>query len=372
VNRRTYEIVGPLARVDERDTVFARAGLEEGSPRERAYHETHPETKDVDLKMREFYEREADPYFESVFGPIASLALPDIVDGPVSTRKVEQSPAYFASLVKRVAVSLGADLVGIAVLNQAWVYSHRGRHPFFEDYVARPPFFTGPPQHYTGFAWGDPIEIEHRYVIAMAFAQRAGRLGEGASEETDFEVGRVYARSALVSVQLARFVRELGYSARAHHVRNYGIMVVPAAVDSALGELGRCGYLVTRKFGANTRIACVTTDLPMETDRALDIGMQDFCGKCRKCAEACPVGAIPAGDKVVVRGVRKWEIDREKCFLYWAKKGHSCAICQAVCPWSRADTLLHTVASGLAIRAPLSRQFLLWVDGLLDSVERRS
>ncbi len=358
--------------MDERDTVFARAKLEEGSPREKAYHEAHPETREVDLKMGKFYEREADPCFESVFGPIAALALPDVVDGPVSARKVEESPARFTSVVKRVAVHLGADLVGVAVLDQAWVYSHRGRHPYFEEYVARPPFFTGAPPHYTGLTWGDPIDIKHGYVIAMTFAQNAGMLGQGASSETDFEVGRVYARSALVSVQLARFIRELGYQARAHHVRNYGIMVVPAAVDSGLGELGRCGYLVTKRFGANTRIACVTTDLPMDADGAADLGMQDFCGKCRKCAEACPVDAIPAGDKVVVRGVRKWEIDREKCFLYWGSKGHSCAICQMVCPWSRPDTLLHTIASGLAVRAPLSRRLLVWIDGLLDNLERRS
>jgi len=361
----TYEVVGPLLRVDERDTVFARGSLIPGTPEERAYHGMHPELKQTDLKMGEFYKRDTSPYFESVFGPVAALAFPDVVDGPVSGKTVSKSESEFASLVKITANDLGADLVGIGLLNQAWVYTHRGRHPYFKGHRPNPPLFQGIPPGYSGLAWGDPIDIKHKFVVAMAFAQDHRLLGKGISDLADFEVGRVYARSALVSVQLARFIRGLGYPARAHHLRNYSIMVVPAAVDSGLGELGRCGYLVTRRFGANTRIACVTTDLPLTPDDPTDLGIQDFCGKCLKCAGACPARAIPEGEKVVVRGVRKWEIARERCFLYWGAMGHSCAICQVVCPWSKPDTLLHTVASSIAVNVPPSRRVLIWGDDLL-------
>ncbi len=48
--------------------------------------------------------------------------------------------------------------------------------------------------------------------------------------------------------------------------------------------------------------------LPMELDVPVDLGMQDFCRKCLKCAENCPAGAIPRGEPMVVRGVRKWKI----------------------------------------------------------------
>jgi len=361
----TCEIVGPHERVDERETVFARACLDEGSVPEKTYHASHPDTRDIDLKMGKFYHRDTNAYFKSVFAPVAALALPDVVDGPVSPNRVTASGTEFTALVKRVAGYLGADMVGVGLLNQAWVYTHRGRYPYFGDYRANPPLFSGVPPHYTGLSWGDPIEVKHKYVIALGFVQDRRSLGDGTAKQTDFEVGRVYARSALASVQLARFARELGYSARAHHLRNYGIMVVPAAVDSGLGELGRCGYLVTRKYGANLRIACVTTDLPLEPDEGPDLGMQDFCSKCLKCALACPAGAIPLGGKVVVRGVRKWEIDREKCFLYWGAKGHSCAICQMVCPWSKPDTFIHAAVSGIAIHLPILRRMILWVDSLL-------
>ena len=365
----TYEVVGDLVRVDERDTVFARAYLKRGSAREREYHSVHPGTEEIDLKMGKFYQRDEDPGFEAVFGPIESLALPDVVDGPVSDEKVVRTPVEFTSLVKRLALELGANQVGTGLLNQAWIYSHRGRHPYFEGYESRP-LFTGLPHKYTGLAWGDPIEIDHKHVIALGFAQDRGSLGYGTSAETDLEVGKVYARSALVAVQLARFIRELGYPARAHHLRNYGLMVVPAAVDCGLGELARCGYVVSRTYGANMRIVCVSTDLPLEPDPQRDIGIQDFCAKCLKCAKACPAQAIPFGEKVVVRGVRKWEIDREKCFLYWGAKGHSCAICQMVCPWTKPDTLIHTAVSALAIHVPLSRRLIVRMDSLLFPIHR--
>jgi reductive dehalogenase len=371
IKHSTYKVVGPLERVDERDTIFARAFLDEGSGPEKAYHANHPDTRAVDLKMARFYRRDTTPCFGSVFGPIASLALPDMVDGLVSDNKVSRSRAQFTSLVKEVAVSLGADLVGIGILNQAWVYTHRGRHPYFENYRPNLPLFSGVPPHYSGLEWGDPIRIDHKYVIAMAFAQDVRSLGDGVSEQTDFEVGRVYARSALVSVQLGRFIRELGYPARAHHVRNYGIMVVPAAVDCGLGELARCGYLVTRRYGANVRIACVTTDLPLEQDSEEDLGIQDFCRKCLKCAKACPAAAIPWGEKVVVRGVRKWVVEREKCFLYWGAQGHSCAVCQMACPWSKRDTFIHTAVSSIAVHVPVSRRLIVEIDSLLYRVPHR-
>ena len=361
----TYEVVGPLERVDERDTVFARASLVPGTPQESEYHSRHPELKQIDHRMAKFYQRSTGPYFESVFGPVDALALPDIVDGPISTTKLLRSPGQFASLVKMTARTLGADLVGVGLLNQAWVYSHKGRHPYFEDYRQNRPLFGGVPSGYTGLVWGDPLSIKHEFVIVMAFTQNRRLLRDGASDLVDFEIGRVYAKSALASVQLARFIRELGYPARAHHLRNYGIMVVPAAVDCGLGELGRCGFLITKKFGANTRIACVTTDLPLFPDEPANLGIQDFCGKCLKCAKACPAGAIAEGDKVVTSGVRKWELSREKCFLYWGTKSHSCAICQTVCPWSKPDTFLHTTIASIAVNVPPSRRLLVWADQLL-------
>jgi epoxyqueuosine reductase QueG len=142
-------------------------------------------------------------------------------------------------------------------------------------------------------------------------------------------------------------------------------MVVPVAVDAGLGELSRAGYLLNRDFGLNLRLSCVTTDMPLEHDPPVDLGIQDFCGKCLKCAVNCPAGAIPTGKKTVTRGVRKWQMDPEKCLLYWSRSGSACTICQVVCPWTKKPGPLHRTVSWMAVNLPWIRRMLVGGDDIL-------
>lgn len=371
----TYEVAGPLKRFDERDSVFARERLVPGSPLERAYHAMHPERTEIDRKLARFITLVDTPeqtdgqldgaLYKGSFGPVAALGLPDIVDGPVAERAASVSPRAAAARIKALAHHLGADEVRIGPLNPAWVYSHRGTPPLFDHYSANLPHFAGVPQGYSGLAWGDRIELPHRTAISMAFGQDRELLRTGGTAHSDLEVGRVYALSALVATQIASYIRALGWSARAHHLRHYDILLVPVAVDAGLGELGRCGYLINRRLGANLRLACVTTDMDLELDMPVDLGIQDFCSKCLKCADNCPPRAIPSGGKVAVRGVRKWQLDEVKCLLYWGHLGAACTICQTICPWSKPSTLPHRLVAQLAVRFPAVRSFLVWADDLL-------
>lgn len=366
---------GRIDRFDERDTVFSREALVEGSPAEIEYHSGHPEKKEVDRRLSRFIvskmeggegtDRIAGAIYESLFVPSAALALPDMVDGHAAGEPVAWPPREAAERVKRFAEALGADEVRTGPLRQEWVYTHRGSRPFFEDrgYV-NPPYFTGIPEGYPGARYGDPIELDHPNAISMAFAQRGDLIAAESGRAVDFEVGRVYARSVLASVQLARFIRALGYRARAHHLRNYCVMVVPVAADAGLGELARSGYLVNRKLGANFRISTVTTDMPLEHDGPVDLGMQDFCSKCMKCARNCPSGAISKGDKVLVRGVLKWQIDPEACLQYWGHTGYTCSICQSVCPWTKPQTAFHRGVAAAAVHFPWIRRALVLGDDL--------
>jgi epoxyqueuosine reductase QueG len=47
----------------------------------------------------------------------------------------------------------------------------------------------------------------------------------------------------------------------------------------------------------------ILTDLPLVPDAPVDIGVEDFCKICRKCANTCPTNSIPFGDKVVHNGI---------------------------------------------------------------------
>jgi reductive dehalogenase len=289
----------------------------------------------------------------------------------VAADRVQATPTAAARRVKAIARHLGAFDVRIGPLNPAWVYSHRGTPPFFDRHVANPPHFDGVPRGFSGLRWGDAIELAHSLAISMAFPQNRALLRTGGTPHSDFEVGRVYAHSALVATQLAAYIRSLGWNARAHHLRHYDVLLVPVAVDSGLGELGRCGYLIHRRLGTNLRLVCVTTDMPLAIDRPVDLGIADFCSKCLKCATTCPPRAIPSGAPVEVRGVLKWKLDEVKCLLYWGHLGSACAICQTVCPWSKPPTLVHRLIAEIAVRVPAARRLLIRADDLVYGREFR-
>jgi epoxyqueuosine reductase QueG len=138
-----------------------------------------------------------------------------------------------------------------------------------------------------------------------------------------------------------------------------------------MGELGRCGYLINKRYGALLRLSCVTTDLPLREDPPVNLGLQTFCARCLKCARTCPAQAIPAGEPVVVRGVEKWRIDPVRCLLYWDSQGAGCSICQVVCPWSSRPQPFRRLITELTRLVPQSTRVLVKLDDLQFGREYR-
>nr|MBN2277451.1 epoxyqueuosine reductase [candidate division Zixibacteria bacterium] len=60
------------------------------------------------------------------------------------------------------------------------------------------------------------------------------------------------------------------------------------AFRAGLGWRGRNNLLVTPDYGSQIRLVTILTDLELEPDFPLD----DDCGDCYACIDACPVGAI--------------------------------------------------------------------------------
>jgi reductive dehalogenase len=177
------------------------------------------------------------------------------------------------------------------------------------------------------------------------------------------ESARQYLRSGAMAVQVAQYIRNLGYEARAHIDGNYRVVCPLVARDAGLGEIGRMGLLMTPELGPRVRIAVVTTDLPLATDeRRFDPTMIDFCVHCRKCAEACPSDAIPFDDRVDVNGVKRWQIDSEACFTLWCRIGTDCGRCVSVCPYSHPSNLLHNLVRCGVRNSSLFRRLAIWMD----------
>lgn len=318
-------------RVDERDTMFARAEYLPGTEKYNIYYgKLHPEKKDFDDRWRSLPDVcEGGSLYEPLNSKICGATFSFIknlltaVDGPVSESKISMDPISATKRIKGLARYLGADLVGIAPAEKRYFYSHVGRGPE---------------------KWGSPIEVKHKFAIVFAVEMDYRMVSNSPFSPTAVESGRQYQRAALISVTLAYYIRSLGYSARAHISEgNYQAMLPPFAYLAGLGELGRMGYIITEKFGPRVRLGMVTTDLPLIPDKPKTFGVQDFCSFCKKCAENCPARAIPFGEKQIIRGVEKWQVDYESCYFFWRKVGTDCALCMYTCPYGKATNFFHAL-----------------------------
>ena len=349
---KAVKITTITERVDERDTMFAREEYQPGTEKYDSYYTMRPVNKQIDDKIRSlpgllapggrYYDPLRSGYIASMFK--FEERLTTHVDGPVNSVRQNIDPAVMSRILKKEALRLGADEIGIARLNLYYVYSHVGRGPE---------------------AWGTEIRNTHPYVIAftveMDYAKVEEAPGIGITEETALQ----YLNAQKISIALAENIRELGYAARAHVAgSNYQIMLPPAAYDASLGELGRLGYLISPRFGARIRLGAVTTDIPLVPDKPIEFGVQDFCEKCKKCAVNCPSGAIPSGGKTMVRGVEKWQLNIEKCFQYWRIIGTDCGLCMKVCPFSHPDIRVHNALRAGIKRSSFARSVSVYADNL--------
>lgn len=108
------------------------------------------------------------------------------------------------------------------------------------------------------------------------------------------------------------------------------LLLIPPAIKCGLGEPGKHGSMISRHFRSGVRLAAVTTDMPLIATAPKRFGADEFCQSCQICARECPPAAI-GPEKQMVRGVRRWYVDFDKCIPYFAESA-SCGICIAVCP----------------------------------------
>jgi hypothetical protein len=265
----------PTVRIDERDIMFSRGRLEPGSPNYEAYYATRPENQAGDDKTRllpGLLSPRSSAFHPLVFASTdASFglteALRDAVDGPVAVERAEADAASMTGFVKDLARYYGALAVGVAELRPYHFYSHVGRG-------------TG--------QYGAPITPDHRYGIAFAVEMDLALVGTAPYAPTVMESARQYVEAARVAVQLANFVRLLGYPARAHIDGNYRVVAPLVARDAGLGEIGRMGLLMTPALGPRVRLGVATTDLPRTAVAAIPLSLT-FAASARNVPTVVPL-----------------------------------------------------------------------------------
>jgi ferredoxin len=349
--KRITEDDTPTGRIDERDIMFSRNLLEPGTARFDEYYAMHPEKRAADDAFRALPGLLAegsmmyDPYAYAAAGATEATVeyLRPLVEGEVATERNVNDPAEITGFIKGWTLKLGAVSVGVTELRDYHMYSTVGR----------------------GDQYGRPVELDHDYAIAFTVEMSREMVAGAPKASIAMESYEQYLATGTIAIQLAKLVRGLGYSARAHMDGNYRVVCPLVARDAGLGEIGRMGLLMTPELGPRVRLAVVTTEMPLVTDeRSFDHTMIDFCTRCKKCAEICPAQAIPLGGREMVGGVRRWQIDQEACFTLWCKIGTDCGRCVSVCPYSHPDNLLHNLVR-LAVRnSSLFRGLAIKLDDL--------
>ena len=112
------------------------------------------------------------------------------------------------------------------------------------------------------------------------------------------------------------------------------------AKKSGLGWMGKHTNLISKNNGSYFFIAELIVDLDLDYDGEI----QDYCGTCTKCIDACPTDAI----------TEPYVVDGSKCISYFTIElkenipnemkdkfdnwAFGCDICQDVCPWNSFST----------------------------------
>jgi reductive dehalogenase len=343
----------PTGRIDERDTMFSRRLLVPGTDRFEEHYRRRPEQHAPDdaFRLEPGLLATGTTAHDPVLFGAADASFTTIeqlrphVDGPPAATRDPVDPRRMTDFLTRWAVKLGAVSAGVTHLEEYHLYSTIGRGP---DY-------------------GRPVTLDHPFAIAVTVEMDRTALTHAPLAPTVMESAQQYVASGVIALQLAALIRSLGYHARAHIDGNYRVVCPLVARDAGLGEIGRMGLLMTPELGPRVRIAVVTTDLPLLPDeRRHDETVLEFCRRCRKCADVCPSGAIPSGDRQCIEGAYRWRIDSEACFTFWCRVGTDCARCVATCPYSHPDTLLHRLVrwgirrSSLALRGAVAADDLFY------------
>ena len=269
-------------------------------------------------------------------------------DTPVAPmQQAVEDPTRMAEEIKRIANFFGADLCGITDMDDRWLYASRvDTRDFSETPNDLPEGMTS--------------------VIVMGHQMEEDLVATYPSALAGAATGREYSHEAAIVMQMAAYIRNLGYEATAS--MNDTGLVIPYAVKAGLGEYARNQMVITPEYGPRLRFSKIFTNLPLTHDLPQQMGVRAFCDICTKCADACPVKALPYGPPEVgganvsaIKGVRKWTSDAEKCFSFWAKLSSDCAICMRVCPFNRDFAKWH---HRLWLRLALSpwRKLALWLD----------
>jgi len=329
VDQPTTKITDNIERTDEKEHGFSRAELGNLGP----------------IAERE-YNRFCEKYPISLAMWDIPPLLEHIADGEVDPHQapIPQDPEVLSRHIKSLGYFLRANIVGVCRLPQWSLYSYNME--------------------------GEPVVCDHQFAIVIVIDQDYRTMNSSRGDDwiSCSQSFLSYNTSGFIACMMASYIRRLGYPARAHFEGGpegaYKMVVTPLLLLAGIGEMCRAGIVLNPFLGTRFKASVVTTDLPLEPDKPVDFGLQQFCQKCLKCARECPSQAIPLGDKVIHNGYEAWKLDTDRCTLYRVtnQNGAACGRCIKVCPWNKPQGWIHDMVRWMVRHTSFLDKLLIKMD----------
>ncbi len=248
-------------------------------------------------------------------------------------------PHRTAELLKTWAVAAGFTRAGVASLEPS-------RHgAFLRRWLAR--------GEHAGMAWlarrtevrEDPARLLPGARSALCVALQYHPLADEEEPRGDLwpRVAR-YARGRDYHDVMGRQLKTLAArireafpgAATRPYVDTGPILERELAARAGLGAVGKNTNLLHRDWGSWFLLGELLTTLELTPDAPLG----DLCGRCSRCLDACPTGALP----------EPYRLDANRCISYWTIEHRGdlpetvrrqlgewvfgCDVCQEVCPYN--------------------------------------
>jgi NAD-dependent dihydropyrimidine dehydrogenase PreA subunit len=185
------------------------------------------------------------------------------------------------------------------------------------------------------------------HTICLAYEQDFEPTQTIPSIDAEIVHSSTYRTQAAAGLELANFIRSLGYHAQVIHSSDATGPVIPMFVAAGLGQLGACGYLLTPHAGNRNRLMMVTTDANVTHDQPVDYCIHAFCQVCQVCVNRCPGRALMR-DKIWWRGIEKNKLYFKRCRPVMARY-LGCGVCMKTCPiqkYGLKNVMDHYAATG--------------------------